>query len=522
MQLRGGTLNRYGIALLGGYVAFFLLRHQPIPKDVPGLLAIWPSDYLRMARQWSPIEQLNTRLGMPLAAIYSLELVIVLAFLALVYFLAVRTVRSEQHISYSIRGILAWVALFSLPLLLLPFMLSRDIYSYVIYGRIAAIYGDNPAITPPISYAHDSFFQYLISWKDMPSVYGPVWTLVSTGITQAAEWAGGGLWVYMLAYKLAMIGAHLVSVVLIWHILAAWRPAQQGWGTLLYAWNPVVLIEFAGGAHNDVLMICLILAGVYCAQRGFWRRALVALIGAALVKWIAIILLPLYILTLIAQPQPWGARIRLGSQIAAIVIGVVLLLYLPYGQVARSISAPVTNQAAMKADNSLGLLAIKGVGIILSKLGSATAIKQEWRAAAMPVFPLVSKLLFLLAWLAGLYAIWRKPSFERFLQSGCWVFLVILLISPVLRVWYVTWPLALAALLDWRPLGRITWSFTVTAPLIYLDWGSNNLFGVLAFVPVIAALIYEIWHARAYHSRSLVKVYVRYFSSKEAPTLPEG
>ena len=101
-----------------------------------------------------------------------------------------------------------------------------------------------------------------------------------------------GVW-YLLLYKLAMIAAHLFNVVLIWRILADWKPAQQVWGTLLYAWNPVVLLEFAGSAHNDVLMIYLVLVAIRCAQRDLRRRAIVALVIAALVKWIAIILLPI-------------------------------------------------------------------------------------------------------------------------------------------------------------------------------------------------------------------------------------
>jgi hypothetical protein len=105
-------------------------------------------------------------------------------------------------------------------------------------------------------------------------------------------------------------------------------------------------------------MICLALLAIYCAQRGYWRRAVVALVGAAMVKWIAVVLLPMYFVMLIARPQPWAARLLRAAQITGIVIVTVALLYLPYGQVIQSISAPVANQAAMKAENSVGVLVI--------------------------------------------------------------------------------------------------------------------------------------------------------------------
>jgi hypothetical protein len=77
----------------------------------------------------------------------------------------------------------------------------------------------------------------------------------------------------------------------------------------------------------------------------------------------------------------------------------------------------------------------------------------------------------------------------------------------VFRFWYVAGPRALADLLVGRVMGRQTSTFAASAPLVYLDWGSNNWFGVFVFLPVLVMLLYEFWHARLYHWRSLLKVY---------------
>ena len=296
--------------------------------------------------------------------------------------------------------ILAGVLLFSLPLLLCPYLFSRDIYSYIIYGRIAALYGGNPAITAPIAYAHDAFFPYLIAWQSTPSVYGPVWALFSHGLTLVVERAGGALWLYLLAYKLAMLAAHMANTVLIWQIMRAWRPGQQVYAALLYAWNPVALIEFVGSAHNDVLMISLILLAVLCTQRGYWRSAVVALLAAALVKWVAVLLLPLWAIYWLRRQLTWRERLLLAGQAAAIVIVGATLLYMPYGHVLQSISAPLRVQGGMQAENSLGALAIRGGQEALVRLGVVSARDPAWRPAAETAVAWCSKGL-VLAGLAG-------------------------------------------------------------------------------------------------------------------------
>ncbi|HYN89548.1 MAG TPA: hypothetical protein VER55_13520, partial [Ardenticatenaceae bacterium] len=294
-------LRRYGALLLMGYVALFLLLHTPDPARVggAGILAAQPAGYLQAAEKLNPIQQLNLRLGARAPVALQLETLAVLAFIFWAYLRATQVVRNELRAAYGLRVILGGVALFSVPLLLLPYILSTDIYNYVMFGRIAAIYGDNPMIMPPSAYPQDPFLKYAtIHHLHEPAVYGPVWLLFSHGLTLIVERLGGALWLYVGAYKMAALAFHLVSAVLIWQILGRWKPQQQLAGTLLYAWNPLALIEFAGSGHNDPLMISLILLGIWLALRSGWRLATVALAAAILIKWIPALLLSLYALLL--------------------------------------------------------------------------------------------------------------------------------------------------------------------------------------------------------------------------------
>ncbi|MDQ2995673.1 MAG: polyprenol phosphomannose-dependent alpha 1,6 mannosyltransferase MptB [Chloroflexota bacterium] len=468
MRRQLSQIERAGVLLFGGYLLLFLLCHDPRPRIVPGLLAIAPG-YLPAAAQFNPLILLHQRLGIAAALFSSIGLLLVLVFLFVVYFRLLHCLRRQAHPDVRLTGILAGVVLFSLPLVLCPYLFSNDIYSYIMNGRIAALYGGNPATTAPSVYAHDAFFPYLLAWQSTPSVYGPVWTLFSHGLTLLIERTGGGLWLYLLAYKLTMLAAHLASTLLIWQIARAWKPGQQVYAALLYAWNPVVLIEFVGSAHNDALMICLVLLAVLCIQRGYWRSAVVALLAAALVKWIAVLLLPLWAIYWLRQQVTWRARLLVAGQLAAIVIIGATLSFVPYGQVLQSVGAPLRAQGAMQAENSLDALVIRAGQEALVRLGIASARAPAWRLAAEQVVMWCSKGLVLLAWLVALYAVWRRPTFERLLQASCWLLLALLLLAPVFRVWYVTWPLALVALLDWRPAGRAIASLVAAAPFLYIQ-----------------------------------------------------
>ncbi len=53
--------------------------------------------------------------------------------------------------------------------------------------------------------------------------------------------------------------SHLINCVLIWTILSKLAPTRRLEGTLLYAWNPLALIELAGYGNNDGLLLFFLL-----------------------------------------------------------------------------------------------------------------------------------------------------------------------------------------------------------------------------------------------------------------------
>src|SRR5262249_9529563 len=196
-------------------------------------------------------------------------------------------------------------AVFGLTLVLLPALPSDDVFSYILYGRIAAIHHANPLIVTPSAFPNDPFLR-LVFWQGTRSVYGPAWLLLSQVVTLLADALGGSLAGYVLLYKMLGLAAHLVNALLIWLIAGRLAPRRQLVATLFYAWNPLCLLEFSGSAHNDAIMLTFLLLGLYCLLRGWEVAGLISFGLSISVKYVMLVLLPLYFVLVIRETREQG------------------------------------------------------------------------------------------------------------------------------------------------------------------------------------------------------------------------
>jgi tetratricopeptide (TPR) repeat protein len=209
-----------------------------------------------------------------------------------------------------------------------PYLSSQDIFSYAFYTHILLWYHRNPYLAVPRDFPFDPLYS-AIFWKDQPSNYGPIWTYVSA---LAPLLAGPRVGLTILGLKAITIGSALASTPLLWSALGQLRPEQRVLGTLLFAWNPLLLLEAAEAGHNDVLMALFLVLSIWCWSRQ-WRTAGVLMLTlGALVKYVAILLIPLYLYCWWRETNESPLRICLRPGILSLLVTVAAFAPVYAGQ----------------------------------------------------------------------------------------------------------------------------------------------------------------------------------------------
>src|SRR5947209_17289181 len=238
----------------------------------------------------------------------SIEFLLLMALAFVIYGLAAFFIqRQPEQSNYKNVSRLIWLGTIvgGLIFVLTPAMLSRDIFVYVGYGRTIVAHHANPYFVAPSRFPQDPLTSY-DDWKDATAAYGPVWLTICSLWTLVL---GNSPLGYVLAFRLFALAAHLLNIWLVATILRKTGSSARTvtLGTLLYAWNPLVLQESSLGGHNDIFMVTLILVGIllclHAEQRHFTRPShylppVLAFTLAALVKFTALPLIALFLVVL--------------------------------------------------------------------------------------------------------------------------------------------------------------------------------------------------------------------------------
>lgn len=332
---------------------------------------------------------------------------------------------------------LLFPVLFYLGLLLGRPYLSIDLFSYLAHGYLGAQPGTNPYVQFAADVADTPFGAQLMAagWQPVHpmSPYGPLWTMLETAVVGLAQHVPTGVFLIQASVVVASLG----SAALIWAILGRVRPEEQLFGTLLYLWNPAVVVEFAAEGHNDAPMVLGVLAALALAVRTRPAASVVALLLGALTKYLPLIFLP----TLLAYFwRTRGNPLRLVLSILAglvIASGLAALLYSPFW--AGSSTFDGVRLSGQPFPSPAGLLS----WYLLRDRPLEDAVRLAMRILG------VAFVVFLL------FVSWRVRDARSLLGACATVALGYLLVfSPGYWPWYITLPLALMAL---SPRGIYLW-----------------------------------------------------------------
>jgi hypothetical protein len=296
--------------------------------------------------------------------------------------------------------------------LLAPPLFSADVSGYVDYARLWVLHGLDPYVHVPADVAGDPALP-LVRWRDVSTPYGPLFTLLSAPLASLSVPAA--LW----TCKALAASLSLGCCALLWRI-ARLRALDPLRAVLFVGLNPLLLAYGVGGAHNDFLLVALVLAAALLAlqQRDGTAGALGVL--AVGVKAPAAVMLPFLLLS---------TRTRRRALAGALVGAVTLLAFafVAFEREALAFVVQIRDQQQFVADYSV-----------------------PNRVAALLGFdglPAGLRLLFALGFAAAigglLWATWRGRI--DWLTAAGWATLSLLLTTAWLVPWYVVWVLPLAA-----------------------------------------------------------------------------
>lgn len=300
------------------YVAIAVLLQSPALRiyDAGSLPA---SDVLRSAAQALAPDVLLTGARGSTAGLLAVWLYVLLAGCALAAWCwGVRLARDLEGLS--VGPLLGLTAVLALPLVAAPGLFSDDVYLYNLYGRTIAEYGANPIVYAPSAFPYDAHFSW-VHWKELPASYGPLWLMLSAPLS---GWAGDSISAVVVFYRTAALVLHLLVAASVWYVLSRRRRRDAAAGTLFYAWNPLVLIEVVGNAHNDILVGLFAVLLVAAAAQRRWSSAAFFAACAVMVKPYAVLLLPPLALRILGASGAGRVR-RLASALAIGTLTIVAI-----------------------------------------------------------------------------------------------------------------------------------------------------------------------------------------------------
>jgi hypothetical protein len=414
-----------------------------------------------------------------------------LATLFACYALAYRLVMRSGRDRISPLQVLVWAGVFCLLLIPAAPITSSDVYAYTFQGRVVAGLGENPFAHLYKDFAGDPYYS-LVTFHNQPATsgYGPLWIAVEGGV---ARLAGGRILWDLLLFKGLAAGLHLAGAGLVYATLRRVAPEYSLSGMLFYAWNPLLLHELAGNAHNDAAVAFLALLAFYLLIRQWWWAAVPCLAAAALVKPIALLWLPLAAIWIVAQAGDWRGRFRRAVGIAVLAIVPAVAAYAPFW---------------VGASTFRGLLAqsdVHGNSLPDLVIWILWSVWPQAQGHIVEGVKLLTALIFAPFYFVQLGVARRALLRAAYDVTLFYLFFVGLQFMP----WYLVWLMVPASLLVDGRRWRLAAILTLAAPLLYFPFGWQWVTGVLprwtaallASLPLLVLAVW--WGAQAWRERQL-------------------
>jgi hypothetical protein len=412
-----------------------------------------------------------------------------LALMLGAWFELVRTVRRQPSIPMPrlVPILVAWVA----PVLVMPPLFSRDVYSYAAQGEMVQR-GLNPYLHTPSALGGGPFLNLVDPlWRHAPAPYGPAWERLAGAIVALSR---HDVATAVAGFRLvALIGLGLIAWAVPSLARSVGRPGNVAFA--LGPLNPLLLLVLVGGAHNDALMLGLLVTGCALARRHHALAGLVlcalaaqvklpALIGAVFIGWWW-------------SEDRGGWRQRVPRLVAAVTIVVVLMGVISEASNLgwhwlNGLANPGTVVSWLDPATALGLALGHAAGA-LGVGGHTAGLIEISRSVGLGLAAILSLGLLL------------RSGRRREIEALGWSLLLFVALGPVVWPWYETWGfVVLAVVAEGRTLRLV---LALSAVACFADVPPARSLGTSD--PVVTAITWIV----------LVGAVVAYVSIRLAPSL---
>jgi hypothetical protein len=142
-------------------------------------------------------------------------------------------------------AIIALLTIFSYP------FLSHDFFNYLFDAKILTFYHKNPYLHKPLDFPHDPWLRFM-HWTHRSYPYGPGFL----GLTLIPSFLGLGKFILNFILFKGFFALFYLSAVY------CLNKMNKKWA-MIFAVNPLIIVEGLISSHNDLLAVSLAIVGIY-------------------------------------------------------------------------------------------------------------------------------------------------------------------------------------------------------------------------------------------------------------------
>ncbi len=386
--------------------------------------------------------------------------------------------------------------LFRVLLLFVVPNLSDDFYRFIWDGRLLTA-GFHPFAETPSFYMEQEQSIRGISQELFSKLNSPDFFTIYPPIAQFIFWFSAkvspdSLFGNMIVMKIILLFSEMGSIVIIQKLLSIFKLPQTR--TLLYALNPLVILELSGNIHLESVLIFFLLLSILLLVQQKTMLSAIAFAAAICVKLIPLIFLPAFFPRL-----GWKKAVQY-----YLIVGVTaIILFIPLWdiEIIRGFKNSLGYYFQKFEFNASIYYVVREVGFILYGYNIIQTV--GWKLGVISFIVIVS--ISLVNPRALFYSITEKED-EIKLRIDLRIFIIFtlvllthLLFTTTVHPWYITTLLALSVFTRFRFV--LLWT-----ALIFLTYAGYTLSGfreniwctILEYVLVLGYLAYELLWERKY------------------------